>query len=156
MKIFKEFKEFAIKGNMVELAIGVIIGAAFSKVVTSIVNDLVMPPVGLLLGRVSFTDLFISLDGKSYASLAEAKAAAAPTLNYGIFINTLLDFLIVAFVIFIAVKQLNRFRKKQEAKPDPKSGLRSCPECLSEIPREAVRCKYCTSPVGAADASSGA
>lgn len=153
LKVFKEFKEFAIKGNMVELAIGVIIGAAFGKVVTSIVNDLVMPPVGLLLGRVSFTDLFISLDGKSYSTLAEAKLAGAPTINYGLFINNLLDFLIVAFVIFIAVKQLNRFRRKQEEKPDPKAGLRSCPECLSDIPKEAVRCKYCTSSVGAAVAS---
>ncbi|MDQ1912305.1 large-conductance mechanosensitive channel protein MscL [Paenibacillus sp. GD4] len=143
--LIKEFKEFAVKGNMIELAIGVIIGAAFGKVVTSIVNDLIMPPVGLLLGKVSFTDLFLSLDGNAYPSLAAAKEAGAPTLNYGVFINTMLDFLIVSFVIFLVVKQLNRFRKKQE-KPDPKAGLKACPECLSDIPKEAARCKYCTSP----------
>lgn len=143
-KMLKEFKEFAVKGNMIELAIGVIIGAAFSKVVTSIVNDVVMPPIGLLLGRVNFSDLFISLDGMSYASLKQAQDAGAPTLNYGLFINTLLDFLIVAFVIFIAVKQLNRLRKKEEAKPEPKADTKVCPECLSDIPLKAVRCKYCT------------
>ncbi|WP_171654791.1 large conductance mechanosensitive channel protein MscL [Paenibacillus foliorum] len=142
--MIKEFKEFAMKGNMIELAIGVIIGGAFGKVVTSIVNDIVMPPIGLLLGRVNFTDLFISLNGVSYPNLAEAKKAGAPTLNYGLFINTILDFLIVAFVIFIAVKQLNRLRKKQQDKPEPKMKMVECPECLSEIPEHAVRCKYCT------------
>jgi len=143
-KLIKEFKEFAMKGNMIELAIGVIIGGAFGKVVTSIVNDVVMPPIGLLLGRVNFSELFISLNGTSYASLAEAKEAAAPTLNYGLFINNILDFLIVALVIFMVVKQLNRFRKKQEEKPEPKKSTAECPECLSEIPEKATRCKYCT------------
>ncbi|MDF2959402.1 MAG: mechanosensitive ion channel protein MscL [Paenibacillus sp.] len=143
-KIIKEFKEFAIKGNMVELAIGVIIGGAFSKVITSIVNDVVMPPIGLLLGRVNFRDLFISLNGTYYESLDKAKEAGAPTLNYGLFINTMLDFFIVALVIFLAVKQLNRFRRKQEDKPEPKKNTVECPECLSEIPDRAVRCKYCT------------
>ncbi|WP_181956648.1 large conductance mechanosensitive channel protein MscL [Paenibacillus piri] len=142
--MLKEFKEFAMKGNMIELAIGVIIGGAFGKVVTSIVNDVVMPPIGLLLGRVNFSDLFVSLNGTSYSSIAEAKAAGAPTLNYGLFINTLLDFLIVSFVIFIAVKQVNRFRRKQDDKPEPKKDTVECPECLSEIPERAVRCKYCT------------
>ncbi|MFH5182156.1 large conductance mechanosensitive channel protein MscL [Paenibacillus sp. TAB 01] len=145
--MIKEFKEFAMKGNMIDLAIGVIIGGAFGKVVTSIVNDVVMPPIGLLLGKVNFADLFISLDGKHYESLAAAKGAGAATLNYGLFINTLLDFLIVSFVIFITVKQLNRLRKKQEEKPDPKKETKECPECLSEIPKLAVRCKYCTAYV---------
>jgi large conductance mechanosensitive channel len=143
-KIIKEFKEFAIKGNMLELAIGVIIGGAFGKVVTSVVNDVVMPPIGLLLGRVSFSELFIPLNGKPYASMTEAKLDGAPTLNYGLFINSVLDFLIVSAVIFLAVKQMNRLRRKQEEKPDPKSQMRECPECLSEIPKLAVRCKYCT------------
>ncbi|UUZ84342.1 large-conductance mechanosensitive channel protein MscL [Paenibacillus sp. P26] len=143
-KIIKEFKEFAMKGNMIDLAIGVIIGGAFGKVVTSIVNDIVMPPIGPLLNKVNFSDLFISLDGKHYKTLADAKANSAATLNYGAFISTPLDFLIVSFVIFLAVKQINRFRKKEEAKPDPKENLKECPECLSEIPKKAVRCRYCT------------
>lgn len=151
--MWKEFKQFAIKGNMIDLAVGVIIGAAFSKVVTSIVNDLVMPVVGQILGKVNFPELFISLNGKSYSTLEEAKADAAATLNYGLFINTMLDFLIVAFVIFIAVKQINkvrkRFEKSSEPAPDPKAGLKDCPECLSEIPEKATRCKYCTAVVQA-------
>lgn len=151
--LFKEFREFAVKGNMIELAVGVIIGGAFGKVVTSIVNDLLMPPLGLLLGRVNFTDLFISLNGASYASLEEAKKAGAPTLNYGLFINNLLDFLIVAFVIFLVVKQLNRFRRKEKAKePAPEAATKTCPECLSDIPRFAVRCKYCTAQLAVEEA----
>ncbi len=146
-KILKEFKDFAMKGNMIDLAIGVIIGGAFGKVVTSIVNDIVMPPIGLLLGRVNFSELFFSLNGISYDSLADAKKVGAPTLNIGLFINTLLDFLIVSFVIFITVKQLNRLRKKQEDKPDPKKETKECPECLSDIPKQAIRCKFCTAYV---------
>ncbi|MFE5320233.1 large conductance mechanosensitive channel protein MscL [Paenibacillus sp. NPDC056579] len=145
--MIKEFKEFAMKGNMIDLAIGVIIGGAFSKVVTSIVSDLVMPPIGLLLNRVNFSDLFFSLDGKSYDSLAAAKAAGAPTLNFGLFFSTMIDFLILSFVIFITVKQINRLRKKQEDKPDPKKETKECPECLSDIPKQAVRCKFCTAYV---------
>lgn len=144
--MLKEFKEFAMKGNMIDLAIGVIIGGAFGKVVTSIVNDLIMPPIGLLLGKVDFTNLFISLNGTSYDTLKEAKDAAAPTLNLGLFINTLLDFLIVAFVIFMVVKQLNRLRRKKEDAPKPVAS-KTCPECLSDIPIAAKRCKFCTSPV---------
>jgi large conductance mechanosensitive channel len=154
-KIFKEFKEFAMKGNMIELAIGVIIGGAFGKVVTSIVNDIVMPPIGLILGRVKFTDLFFSLNGNYYKTLEEAKTAGAPTLNYGLFINTMLDFLIVSFVIFLSVKQLNRFRRKQEDNPDPKKLTKECPECLSEIPKPAARCKYCTAKLEAEAADHG-
>lgn len=143
----KEFKEFAVKGNMVDLAVGVIIGAAFGKVVTSLVNDILMPPLGLLLGRVNFSELFIPLNGESYESLAAAKEAAAPTLNYGLFINNMLDFLLVAFAVFLVVKQLNRFRKKKEAPPAPKEETKACPECLSDIPAKAVRCKYCATVV---------
>ncbi|WP_248930809.1 large-conductance mechanosensitive channel protein MscL [Paenibacillus hamazuiensis] len=142
--MFKEFKEFAMKGNIIELAIGVIVGGAFGKVVTSVVNDVVMPPIGLLLGKVNFTDLFLPLDGKSYESLSAAKAAGAPTLNYGVFINTMLDFLIVSFVIFITFKQLNRLRKKEDKPAEPEAKVKECPECLSEIPKLATRCKYCT------------
>jgi large conductance mechanosensitive channel len=146
-KLYKEFKEFAVKGNMIDLAVGVIIGGAFGKVVTSIVNDILMPPIGLLMGKVNFTDLFVSLNGTDYPNLADAKAAGAPTLNYGLFINNMIDFLIVAFVIFMVVKQLNRFRRKAEAKPEVKAETKPCPECLSDIPKLAVRCKYCTSEV---------
>ncbi|MEK8131282.1 large conductance mechanosensitive channel protein MscL [Paenibacillus filicis] len=146
--MMKEFKEFAMKGNMVDLAIGVIIGGAFGKVVTSIVNDVIMPPIGLLLGKVPFKDLFLSLDGNHYNTIKDAQAAGVATLNYGQFISTLIDFLIVAFVIFMVVKQLNRFRKKEEPKPAPKPEVKECPECLSEIPVKASRCKYCTAVVG--------
>ncbi|MEI7026779.1 large conductance mechanosensitive channel protein MscL [Paenibacillus sp. y28] len=140
--MWNEFKKFAFKGNMIDLAVGVIIGAAFGKVITSIVNDLIMPLVGQLLGSMNFTDFFISLNGVHYETLVEAKAANAPTFNYGQFITTLLDFLIVAGVIFIVVKQLNRFKKIEEAKP---STTKECPYCLSEIPIKATRCKHCTS-----------
>lgn len=143
----KEFKEFAVKGNMVDLAVGVIIGGAFGKVVTSIVNDVIMPPLGLLLGRVNFTDLFVSLNGESYPSLDKAKEAGAPTLNYGLFLNNVLDFLIVAFVIFLVVKQMNRLRKRNKEEAPAKPSTKVCPECRSDIPLEAVRCKYCTSQV---------
>lgn len=145
VQMWKEFKEFAMKGNMIDLAIGVIIGGAFGKVVTSIVNDLIMPPIGQLLGRVDFKNLYISLNGSSYESLEKAKLDEAPTLNYGLFINTLLDFLIVAFVIFIVVKQMNRFRRKKEDAPKPAS--KTCPDCLSDIPLAAKRCRHCTSYV---------
>ncbi|WP_281889160.1 large-conductance mechanosensitive channel protein MscL [Paenibacillus sp. YYML68] len=145
---WKEFKQFAMKGNMIELAVGVIIGGAFGKVVTSIVNDLIMPLVGLLAGRVNFKDLFISLNGVTYSSLEEAKKASAPTLNYGMFLSTLIDFMIVAMVIFIVVKQFQRFRKKEEEKPaSSKAETKECPQCLSEIPKKASRCKYCTAVI---------
>jgi large conductance mechanosensitive channel len=142
--MIKEFKEFAFKGNMIDLAVGVIIGAAFGKVITSIVNDLVMPLVGLVVGKVNFTDLFIALDGGKYDNLAAAKAVSAPILNYGQFMSTFLDFLIVAFVIFIVIRQLGRFRKKEA--PAPKEAyMKDCPHCLSEVPIKATRCKFCTS-----------
>jgi large conductance mechanosensitive channel len=142
--LLKEFKQFAFKGNMIDLAVGVIIGAAFGKVVTSLVNDLVMPPIGLLLGKVKFNDLFISLNGVHYDTLDDAARVSAPTLNYGQFISNFLDFLIVAFVIFLVIRQLNQFRKKDE--PQAKEPVsKECPLCLSEIPVKAKRCKFCTS-----------
>lgn len=139
--MLKDFKEFAMKGNMVDMAIGVIIGGAFGKVVTSLVNDLVMPPIGLLLGQVEFTSLFLSLNGQAYPSLAAAKAAGAPTLNYGVLVNTALDFLLVAFVMFLVVKQMNRLKRAPAPLPPAK---KECPLCLSQIPVAASRCAFCT------------
>jgi large conductance mechanosensitive channel len=141
--MLKEFKEFAMKGNVMDMAIGVIIGGAFGKIVSSLVSDVVMPPIGLLLGKLDFSNLFINLSGGSYVTIAAAKAAGAPTLNYGVFINTILDFLIVAFVIFLIVKQLNRLKKAPAVDPTTKE----CPECLSAIPIKAKKCKDCGSTV---------
>ena len=117
--MLKEFKEFAMRGNVVDLAIGVVIGAAFGKIVSSLVSDLIMPPIGLIFGRLDFSSLFIDLSGKGYASLAAAKAAGAPTLNYGLFVNSVIDFLIVAFAIFLVVRQINRFSRKPETAAAP-------------------------------------
>jgi len=144
--MFKEFREFAFKGNMIDLAVGVIIGGAFGKVITSIVNDLIMPLIGLLLGKMDFSSLYIPLDGKSYESFKDAVAAEAPMFKYGVFISNMLDFLIVAFTIFFVLKQLNRFKKKQAPAEEPKPvTTKECPKCLSEVPLKATRCKYCTS-----------
>ncbi|WP_409344593.1 large conductance mechanosensitive channel protein MscL [Paenibacillus sp. MBLB4367] len=146
--MLKDFKNFAFKGNMVDLAVGVIVGAAFGKVVTSIVNDLVMPLIGLLVGKMNFTDRFIALNGKHYATLQAAKDDNVATFNYGAFITTLIDFLIVSFVIFMVVKQLYRFRKKDEAPAAPST--KTCPHCISEVPIKATRCKFCTAELEAA------
>ena len=146
--MLKEFKEFAMKGNVVDMAIGIIIGAAFGKIVTSLVGDVLMPPIGKLMGNLDFSNLFLSLDGKTYASLAAAKAAGAPTVNYGLFVNTVIDFLIVAFVIFMLVKQINRLKKEPPAPPAP--ATKECTYCLSTIPLKATRCPNCTSEVRAA------
>ena len=141
--MLKEFKEFAMKGNVVDLAVAVIIGGAFGKIVTSFVNDILMPPLGLLLGKVDFAHLFITLTpGKTFESLKQAKDAGAATLNYGLFINTVLDFVFVAFAIFIMIKQMNRF-KKEEA-PAPVT-TKDCPFCCSAVPLAASRCPHCTS-----------
>jgi large conductance mechanosensitive channel len=140
--MLKEFKEFAMKGNVLDMAIGVIIGAAFGKIVTSFVSDVLMPPLGLLLGRVDFSSLFINLSGTAYASLADAKKAGAATLNYGLFLNTIIDFVIVAFVIFLLVKQVNRMRAPAPAAPAPPT--KACPLCTSAIPVAAKRCPQCT------------
>jgi large conductance mechanosensitive channel len=140
--MLKEFKEFVMKGNVIDLAVAVIIGAAFGKIITSLVNDIIMPPLGLLLGNVNFTDLFISLDGTKYPSLADAQAAGAATLNYGLFINTIIDFVLVAFVIFLVIRQINRMKKV----PAPASPTtKECPHCFTQIPIPATRCPNCTS-----------
>ncbi len=145
--MFKEFKEFASRGNVIDLAVGVIIGLAFGKIVTSLVNDLLMPPVGMALGRVDFGDLFVPLDGGTYASVEAAKAAGAPTVNYGLFINTILEFLIVAFAVFLLVRQINRL--KTPTPTPPQDEARDCPFCFSRIPRKATRCPQCTAAVQA-------
>ena len=145
--MLKEFKEFVMRGNVLDLAIAVIIGAAFGAIVTSLVNDLVMPPLGLALGKVDFKDLFISLNGLPYPSLAAAKTAGAPVLAYGQFINTVINFLIIAFVIFMIVKQVNRFKKPAPAPPAP--ATKECPYCVSVIALKAVRCPQCTSELRA-------
>ena len=143
--MLKEFRDFAARGNVVDLAVGVIIGAAFGKVVTSVVNDLIMPPIGMALGRIDFSNLFVALNGVKYASLAEAKAATppAPTLNIGLFLNTCLEFLIVAFAVFLIVKQVNRLKGPAPVVVDG----RDCPFCLTKIPLKATRCAACTSEI---------
>jgi large conductance mechanosensitive channel len=146
--MLKEFKDFAMKGNVLDMAIGVILGGAFGKIVSSLVGDILMPPIGLLMGHVDFSSLFVNLSGQSQHSLAAAKAAGAPTINYGVFLQTVLDFVIIAFVIFMVVKQVNRF-KKPEAPPAPPSN-KNCPYCLSEVPLKATRCAHCTSDIKAA------
>jgi large conductance mechanosensitive channel len=145
--MWKEFKQFIARGNVIDLAVAVIIGAAFGKIITSFVNDILMPPIGLLLGNVDFANLFITLSGGSYATLAEAQAAGAATINYGVFINTIIDFLIVAFAIFLLVKQVNRLKKPA---PPAEPTTKACPYCLSEIPIKAIRCPHCTSELEAA------
>jgi large conductance mechanosensitive channel len=142
--MLREFKEFALRGSVVDLAIAVILGAAFGKIVTSFTNDIIMPPIGLLLGGVNFTDLFIALDGNQYASLAVAQAAGAPTINYGVFINTIIDFIIVAFVIFLIVKQMN---KMKHAPAPAAPTTKECPYCYTQIPIPATRCPNCTSEI---------
>jgi len=145
--MLKEFKEFAMRGNVLDMAIGIIIGAAFGKIISSLVGDVLMPPIGRLVGNLDFSSLFIALNGQAYDSLKAAKDAGAPTINYGLFINTVIDFVIVAFVIFMLVKQMNRLKK--EAPPAPAS-TKECPYCCSQIPLKATRCLACTSEVKAA------
>jgi large conductance mechanosensitive channel len=145
--MWKEFRDFAMRGNVIDLAVGIIIGAAFGKIVTSLVNDIMMPPLGVVLGKVDFTNLFINLSGKHYDSLAEAKAAGAATVNYGIFINNIIDFLIVAFAVFLLVKQVNRLTPKPAAPSAP--ATKECPYCASSIALRAVRCPNCTSQLDA-------
>jgi large conductance mechanosensitive channel len=143
--MFKEFKEFALKGNVIDLAVGIIIGAAFNKVVQSLVTDIIMPPVGMLMGKMDFSAQFINLSGKQFETLAEAKKVGAATLNYGLFINTLVDFTIMAFVVFIMVKQINRLKRNEPATPAP--DLKDCPFCLSKVALAASRCPHCTSTI---------
>ena len=139
--MFKEFKEFAMRGNVLDMAVGIIIGAAFGRIITSLVNDVIMPPIGLLLGRVDFSSLFINLSGTPYASLADAKKAGAAVIGYGAFLNTILDFVVVAFVIFLLIRQVNKMKKE----PAPAAATtKECPYCLSVIPIKATRCGHCT------------
>lgn len=147
MGLIKEFKEFALKGNVIDLAVGVVIGAAFGRIVGSLVDDIVMPILGVLVGQHKFDDYFITLSDGTYPSLAAAKAAGAATLNYGMFVNAVVQFLIVAFVIFLVLKQINRWTRKPAQEVTPT--MRDCPECLAAIPREARRCRFCSEPVAA-------
>jgi large conductance mechanosensitive channel len=146
--MWKEFRDFAMRGNVIDLAVGIIIGAAFGKIVTSLVNDVLMPPLGLVLGKVDFSNLFINLSGKHFDSLNDAKAAGAATINYGLFINNIIDFLIVAFAVFLLVRQVNRLMPKPAPAAAP--ATKECVYCKSAIPVEAVRCPHCTSQLPAA------
>lgn len=148
MGMVKEFRDFAVKGNVVDMAVGIIIGGAFGKIVSSLVKDVIMPPIGMLTGNVDFTNLFINLSKQPFDTLAAAQDAGAATINYGLFINAVLDFVIVAFAIFLLVKQMNRL-KKAEAPPPPPS-TKECPFCLSAVALKATRCAHCTSELKAA------
>jgi large conductance mechanosensitive channel len=147
MTVFKEFREFAARGNVIDLAVGVIIGTAFGRIITSAVNDIIMPPVGMLFGRVDFTEFFVALDGSAHASLEAARAAGAPVVAYGLFVNTIVEFLIVAAAIFLMVRQINRLKTPEPA--PPADDRRDCPFCISRIPRNATRCAFCTAAVDA-------
>lgn len=147
--MLKEFKEFTLRGNVLDMAVGIIIGAAFGQIINSLVSDILMPPIGLLLGKVDFANLFVNLSGTPYATLAEAKAAGAATINYGVFLNTVINFIIVAFVIFLLIRQVNRMRRQPEA-PPAEPTTKECPHCLSTIPIKATRCPHCTSELEAA------
>jgi large conductance mechanosensitive channel len=150
--MFKEFKEFAMRGNVVDMAVGIIIGAAFGTIVSSLVNDVIMPPIGLLLGNVDFSNLFAVLKAGAvagpYASLAEAQKAGAVTVNYGMFINHIISFLIVAFAVFMIIRSINRL-KKEEAAPAAAPTTKDCPHCLNAVPIKATRCGHCTSELKA-------
>ncbi len=141
--MLKEFNKFIQRGNVIDLSVGVIIGTAFGKITSSLVNDIIMPPIGLLLGKVDFSNLFITLSGGSYKTMQEAKTAGAVTINYGTFINNVVEFFIIAFALFIIIRQINRLnnRKSEPAKPVTKT----CQYCFSEIPIKAIRCPHCTS-----------
>lgn len=141
--MWKEFRAFALRGNVLDMAVGIIIGTAFGKIVSSLVNDILMPPMGLLLGRVDFSDLYVNLSSRTYSNLSAAQQAGAPTINYGVFLNTILDFVIVALAVFLVIRWINRAKQKQE-KPVPPA-TQTCPYCRSTIPAEASRCPNCTS-----------
>ncbi|MFZ2414378.1 MAG: large conductance mechanosensitive channel protein MscL [Candidatus Cryosericum sp.] len=144
--MWSEFKKFALKGSMIDLAIGVIIGSAIGKVITSLVNDVLMPPIGLLLGRVNFASLYINLSRTKYPTFDAAKAAGAPTINIGLFLGAIIDFLIMALVIFLMVREMNRIRERSEKKvAAPAPTTKVCPYCKTEIPIDATRCPNCTS-----------
>ena len=142
--MIEEFRQFIRRGSVVDLAVAVVIGAAFGKIITSFVEDILMPPIGLALGKVDFSNLFVNLSGKEYPSVAAAKAAGAATLNYGIFVNTILNFIIIAFAVFLVVRQINRM---QAPAPVPAASTKDCPYCLTPIPLKAVKCAHCTSEI---------
>jgi large conductance mechanosensitive channel len=144
--MLKEFKAFIMRGNVLDLAVAVIIGGVFGKIVSSFVNDIIMPPIGLLVGNVDFSGLYFNLSGNTYATLGEAQKAGAPLIKYGLFINTLIDFLIVSFVIFLVVRLANRLQQAKAA-PAPAPTTRECPHCLMAVPLKATRCGHCTSDI---------
>jgi large conductance mechanosensitive channel len=145
--MFKEFREFAMRGNVLDMAVGIIIGVTFGAIVTSLVNDIIMPPIGFALGRIDFSNLFVNLSGGSYASLSAAEEAGAVTINYGAFINTVVNFIIVAFVLFLVVRSMNKLRRKEETPAEPTT--KDCPFCLTQISIKATRCPHCTSQLEA-------
>ena len=145
--MLKEFKEFAMRGNVIDLAVGVIIGAAFGKIVASLVDDIIMPPIGRMLHGVDFSSLFITLDHRHFDSLADAKKAGAATLNYGLFLNTVINFLIVAFCVFILVQQVNRWSKKAQPEAAVAPSTKECPQCTMTIPVRAKKCPHCTTQI---------
>ena len=142
MSFVKEFRDFAVRGNVVDMAVGIIIGAAFGKIVASMVSDILMPLIGLVTGGVDFKGMFYALDGKHYESIEAAKAAGVGTINYGLFITSVIDFVIIAFVIFVMIRQMNKLKKA--APPPPPPNTRDCPRCLMPIPIAALRCGHCT------------
>jgi len=142
--MFKEFKDFAMRGNVIDMAVGIVIGGAFGKIVSSFVTDVVMPPIGMLTGGVDFSNWFVDLSGQGHATLAAAKAAGAATVNVGVFLNTVVDFVIVAFAIFMVVRQMNKL-KQQPPPADPTT--RDCPQCLMTVPLKATRCGHCTASI---------
>ena len=144
--MLEEFKKFAMRGNVVDLAVGIIIGGAFGKIVSSFVADILMPPLGKIMGKVDFTNLFIDLSGTGYTSLAEAKKAGAATINYGLFINSVVSFVIVAFCVFLLVRAMNRMRR-EEAAPPAEPTTKDCPHCFSSIAIKATRCPQCTAEI---------
>ncbi|MBB3065210.1 MULTISPECIES: large conductance mechanosensitive channel protein MscL [Limibacillus] len=148
--MLKEFKEFAMRGNVVDMAVGIIIGAAFGGIVKSLVADVIMPPIGVLLGGVDFSNIFINLSGGDFDSLAAAQEAGAATLNIGVFINTVINFVIVAFAIFLLIRAINQLKRKEEEAPAAEPTTKDCPHCLSTIPVKATRCGHCTSQLNAA------
>ena len=146
--MLKEFKQFAMRGSVIDLAVGVIIGGAFGKIVSSLVTDILMPPIGLVLGSVDFTNLFVNLSGGNYDTLAAAQEAGAVTINYGMFLSTIIEFVIVAFALFLVIKQVNRLQQPVE---QPAPSTRECPYCYTAIPIQATRCPNCTSQLAGAD-----
>ncbi len=148
--MLREFKEFAMRGNMLDMAVGIVVGGAFGRIVTSLVNDVLMPPIGLVLARVDFTNLFLPLSRREFHTLAEAKAAGVPTLNYGLFLNNIVDFLIVAFAIFLLVREVNAMKRRWEPQPAAPPPTKQCPYCISTIPLQASRCPQCTSALAQA------